>query len=65
VAQRFQKIVQENLNIGTGMTWIKAPARGELRSTQVGMHSYARGQREYTATWAPGAIGASSYATTR
>ena len=64
MGQKIEKIVQEDLNLGTDMTWVTAPGGGELRSTQVGLHSFARGQKEYTATWAPGAITAGSKAST-
>jgi len=64
MAQKFQPLVQEDLNVGTGTTWITAPQGGELFSTQVGLHSVARGQRAYEATWAPGAIAAGSKAST-
>jgi len=62
--QAYQTLVQEDLNVGTGRVWVTAPSSGRLRSTQVGIHSFARGQREWTDTWNPGAIAASSYATT-
>jgi hypothetical protein len=61
---KFDKLVQEDLNIGTGPVWITSPGGGEVLSTQVGLHSFARGQKQYTATWAPGAIAAGSSAST-
>ena len=64
MAQKFERLVQEDLNIGTGPTWVTAPGRGELRSTQVGLHSVARGQKAYTADWTPGAIATTSKAST-
>lgn len=60
----MEEVVQEDLNIGTSAVWVTAPSGGELRSTQIGLHSFARGQQEYTATWAPGAITAGSKAST-
>lgn len=56
--QRFERVVTEDLGVGTGTLWLKAPGGGEILSTQVGLHSVARGQKVYTATWAPGAIAA-------
>ena len=56
MSQRYEPLVQEDLNIGTAMTFVGAPGGGELRSTQVGLHSVARGQRAYEASWTPGAI---------
>lgn len=64
MAQKYEKLVQEDLNVGTGMTWIKAPGGGELRSTQIGLHSVARAQKKYTASWSPGSIAAGSKAST-
>lgn len=58
MARRFEPLVQEDLNVGTSNVWIHAPGGGELYSTQVGLHSFARGQKAYTTTWAPGTIGA-------
>lgn len=56
MAQQYERIVQEDLNVGTGRAWLHAPGGGEIRSTQVGLHSVARGQRAYEASWTPGAI---------
>ena len=64
MSQKFERLVQEDLNVGTGLTWVTAPGRGELRSTQLGLHSVARGQRAYTAAWTPGAIATTSKAST-
>lgn len=64
MAQQYQRVVQEDLNVGTSAVWVKAPGGGELYSTQVGLHSFARGQKEYTATWAPGSIAAGLSAST-
>lgn len=56
MTQKYEPVVQEDLNVGTGMTFVGAPLGGELRATQVGLHSVARGQKAYEATWTPGAI---------
>jgi len=64
MSQKYEKLVEEDLNVGTEPTWICCPGSGELRATQVGIHSVARGQRAYTSTWAPGAIAAGLSATT-
>ena len=61
---KYQPLIQEDLNVGTERVWITAPAGGELRSTQIGLHSVARGQVAYTAAWTPGAIADGEYATT-
>lgn len=62
--QWVERIVQDDLNVGTGTLWLKAPGGGEILSTQMGLHSVARGQKAYTSTWAPGAIAAGSKAST-
>ena len=62
--QWVERIVQEDLNVGTGEVWLKAPGGGEILSTQVGLHSVARGQVAHTSTWAPGAIVAGGRAST-
>ena len=62
--QWVERIVQADLNVGTGTLWLKAPGGGEILSTQMGLHSVARGQKAYTSTWAPGAIAAGSKAST-
>lgn len=56
MSQRYEQLVQEDLNVGTAMTFVGAPGGGELRATQVGLHSVARGQKAYEAAWTPGAI---------
>lgn len=64
MAQKYEKLVQEDLHTGTERVWTGAPGGGKLCSTQIGLHSFARGQRAYTATWAPGSIAAGSKAST-
>lgn len=61
---RYEELVQEDLNVGVDRVWVGAPGGGELRATQLGIHTVARGQVAYEATWAPGAITAGSKAST-
>jgi hypothetical protein len=63
--QRYQPLIQEDLNVGTERVWVTAPGGGELRATQLGLHSVARGQSAYTAAWTPGVVssGGCVYAT--
>jgi len=61
---KYSRLVQEDLNVGTGPAWVTAPGRGKLRSTQVGIHTVARGQKSYSGTWAPGAIAAGASTST-
>lgn len=60
MVQQYQLLVQEDLNVGTGDAWVRAPAGGLLRGTQVGLNAFARGQVSYSETWAPGMISAGS-----
>ena len=43
MAQKFGRLVEEDLNVGVGAVWITAPGGGRLRATQIGIHSFARG----------------------
>jgi len=64
MAVKYEKLVQEDFNVGTSRVWITAPAGGQARATQVGIHTPAVGQQKWTKTWNPGSIAAGSYATT-
>lgn len=58
----YEKVVQEDLNVGTTATAeVANPAGGTLLGTQIGLHSFALGQVAYTATWDPSTITSSSY----
>jgi len=56
MGQRYERLAQEHLNVGVNRIWVENPGGGQLRSTQIGIHTLARGQQAYTATWAPGTI---------
>lgn len=60
----YERIVQQDLNVGTGTTTITNPGGGTLPANQVGIHSLGVGQAATTATWNPGAVAAGSYAST-
>lgn len=62
--QTYQRLVQEDLNVGTGTAWVSLPGGGDLLSIQAGLHTVARNQVSATATWAPGAIAAGSKVST-
>lgn len=62
--QKFEPLVQEDLNVGTANVWTVAPGRGKFYSTQIGLHTFARGLRSYGGSWTPGAIAAGSKAST-
>ena len=56
----YEKIVQEDLNVGVGAVNVTAPGGGTLASTQIGIHSLAVGQVKATATWDPASVAAGS-----
>ena len=56
----YEKIVQEDLNVGVGAVTVTAPGGGTLASTQIGIHSLAVGQVKATATWDPASVAAGS-----
>lgn len=60
----WEKVVQEDLNVGTSTVKVTNPGGGLLVSTQIGVHSVAVGQVAWTQTWAPGTILTLSYAET-
>jgi hypothetical protein len=52
----YEKAVQEDIDFGTGTATVRNPGGGTLTGTQVGIHSLAVGQKEWTDTWDPGSI---------
>jgi hypothetical protein len=61
----YEKIVQEDLNVGLGAAvTVTNPGGGTLTGTQIGLHSVAVGQRVFTATWNPDNVTAGSYTST-
>jgi len=57
----YEKVVQEDLNVGTSTTTVTTPDGGSLTGTQIGIHSFAVGQIQQTETWAPASIAAGEY----
>jgi len=49
----FEKILGEDLNVGTGPGTKTNPGGGTLTGTQVGVHTLAVGGMAVTATWDP------------
>ena len=60
----YERLVQEDLNVGTSTTTRRNPGGGTLTGTQVGIHSLAVGQVAASKTWSPGAIAADEAAVT-
>lgn len=52
----YEKLVQEDLNVGTSTASVKNPGGGSLTGTQIGIHSFAVGQLKTTTTWDAGSI---------
>lgn len=52
----YETLKQEDLDVGQGTTTKRNPGGGTLAATQVGIHTLAQGQKEYTTTWDPGSI---------
>jgi hypothetical protein len=52
----YEKLVQEDLNLGTSTASVKNPGGGTLTGTQIGLHSFAVGQLKTTTTWDVGSI---------
>lgn len=57
----YEKVVQEDLNVGTSTTTVTNPGGGTLTGTQIGIHSFAQGQIAHTKAWAPSTITTLSY----
>jgi hypothetical protein len=58
----YEKLVQEDLNIGTSAAiTVTSPAGGSLTGTQIGIHTVAVGQTAWTETFDAGSIAAGSY----
>lgn len=58
----YEKIVQEDLNVGTSAAvTVTNPGGGSLTGTQVGIHSFAVGQVSWTETFDAGSVAAGSY----
>lgn len=57
----YEKIVQEDLDVGTSTVTVTNPSGGSLTGTQIGIHSVAVGQVGWTVTWDPGSIAAAGY----
>ena len=58
----YEKLVQEDLNIGTSAAiTVTSPSGGSLTGTQIGIHTVAVGQTAWTETFDAGSIAAGSY----
>lgn len=52
----YELLCQQDVDWGTDVTTKRNPGGGTLVATQVGIHSFAVGQAETTATWDPDSI---------
>ena len=57
----YEKVVQEDLNVGITTVTVTNPTGGSLTGTLIGIHSVAVGQVAWTETWDPGSIAAAGY----
>jgi len=57
----YEKVVQEDLNVGISTATVTNPSGGSLTGTQIGIHSVAVGQVAWTETWDAGSIAAAGY----
>lgn len=57
----YEKIVQEDLDVGTSTVTVTNPTGGSLTGTQIGIHSVAVGQVAWTETFDAGSIAAAGY----
>lgn len=60
----YERVTQEDINTGSGLTTKRNPGGGTLTATQVNLSSLALGQLATTSTWTPGTVAAGSYVTT-
>jgi hypothetical protein len=60
----YEKVVQQDLNTGTGAVNVTAPGGGTLASTQIGIHSLSVGQVKVTGTWNPASVASGATVTT-
>lgn len=60
----YEKVVQQDLNVGVGAVNVTAPGGGTLASTQIGIHSLSVGQVKVTGTWDPGSVAAGAKVST-
>jgi len=61
----YEKVVQEDLNVGTSVSVsVTTPSGGSQTGTQIGIHSVGVGQVAFSKVWDPGGITTLSYSTT-
>lgn len=60
----YEKLVQEDIDVGTGTSVVRNPGGGSLVGTQVGRHTFAVGQALTSASWTPGTIANGAKAST-
>jgi len=60
----YEKLLQEDLNVGVGLDTKRNPGGGSLSGTQVGLHSFSVGQVKVTTTWNPSSVNSLGTTTT-
>ncbi len=57
----FDKILKQDLNLGTSTKTRRNPGGGSLTGDQINLASFSVGGKETTTTWDPGSIGAGDF----
>ena len=52
----YEKVVTEDLDVGTGTVSKRNPNGGTITGTQIGAHTLGEGQKSVTTTWDPASI---------
>ena len=60
----WERLCQEDIDTGVSVTSKRNPGGGTLTATQVGVHTFAVGQAQATATWDPGEVATGAAAST-
>jgi hypothetical protein len=60
----YEKIVEEDLDTGTGTSTVRNPGGGTLVGTQINLATFAIGGAATTATWDPGSVAVGSKVST-
>ena len=60
----YERLCQQDLDVGVGTGTKRNPGGGTLTTTQIGVHSLAIGQAKVTATWDPGSVSVGSQVST-
>lgn len=57
----YEKLCQEDIDTGNSTSTKRNPGGGQLTTTQVGLHTFAVGQKGVTTTWNPDSVAVGSF----